>query len=1216
MKKLLPIIFMALCSQLAIAQPNWTRISNSPIPIGSGLSGVGYGYSSATGHLSDLSPVAAYSASNGTSSFVIVQYFDQSSYRWVEFGSNPEPSSPDPAYTIGNNSARLDIKMAIHPTNDDVYLAIYDQPTGNIVVRQFNGTSWSTLYTAIAASTLANTVSFDLKLSPSNVPHLLYNTSSPAGIVLVNCTNGVTINGNIATFEEGFGLTLTFMSTGDPVVAYGVSGVMNIKRLSAGVWTSVGTSGILNPNFSFNGLYIDEIGSNLVLAYVNNLNNLVTLQSPFSGSWTSFGTTTSSVSGTNRIFSACENGTGGLYIAYINSSGLGEVINVSNVSTGVLHNPSFTVSISSNISISKTETLQYPAVTTFSSGTYSLYQPCQNIAPTITIPPTSIGALCVGQSAVFNANGTGVNTTIGPVLFAWEESGNIVGTTPTLTIPNVVAGDVGRNFILQLRDHCGLETSSTPVSITGPISAITLNAGADLDVCAGASVGISANISGGTPSYSHNWSSISGGTLNSVSTLTPLFTAGTIAGVNTLTLTSIDNNGCTATDNVQVTVLPIPLVNAGADQSLCITSGALNLSGSSTGTSFLWSGGSGTYTNNTLLNPQYIPSASDYTLGLVTFTLTGINGPCLNTDAVTFTIEEAPILDAGLALSVCATSTPNVPLIGSILQGSPTTFWSTSGAGTIANASNPSTIYTFTTPERSGGGGTIVFTLNASPGAICPATSDAFVVTYEGTPTLNAGTDLTICNDRIELSTASTTPTKGVTWSSSSATGVFIPSDGLLNPTYLLQADDISNGFVTLSLNSIPGICPAINDNIVVTINNASIPTINAGSDQVISTTNATINGVLSGAGTLSWSSTGTGSFTAANSATPIYTFSAEDQNEGMVAVFAKVIGNAPCENYFDLDTLILRFDSPNSISGTIARANARMVLLKKLNGFFEPVNIITAAANGSYTFDKVGSGEFLVYYFDENNRAVYNGSVTDWKAASPIVISTGSSTVNISALTDITLAPSIIAQYLSGDDRIVGTILLNLSSLSFVSARTADAGDEKPLQDATVYLLTEDGTRLGSTTTDANGTYSFSGLNGETYSIEVEYPSTVYDVPPASTVTLDGDDVTVDAVNAAMIKSRASSTQSGANSAMSYHNVSLYPNPAQNYVELKGVNAEEVTELVWMDVSGQIVFKSEFTKLSAQSISVSVPNLEMGTYILKWKEAGLSYSAPVVISK
>lgn len=1216
MKKLLPIIFLALCCQFAIAQPIWLPLQLGPVAKSPQHQFNGYTHCSGTAYLSDGTPVMAYTAVEaGVATRVVVLKWDLNTYQWMEFGTDPDPQTINPAYEVFNATVNINVQLKVDVLTNFIYLAVYNDISGTVVVRMFDGTVWGSRYISPAITYASTKVSFDLEINPiTGIPYLAI-CRADGNVAVYDCFGASQVGLDVQSGIPAGAIDLSFTSTQEILIAYTNASSILVERFNGISWVLVG-GGAAAVTTRKDAFVIEELGTDMVLVYLNSSDQLTAVSSN-GGPWGAYGGTPRTMSNTTGIIRGVKNNAGSIdIIASRASDHLPEALRLNSTNIIQLFNTGFNGIPMNNMSIASSASGRL-SISAFDGTNYFLFQTCENSPPILSTPPSSVGPLCAGSNANFTAVATGFNLSQGPLFYEWFLNGTTsIALGENLTVFNVAPGDESNSYNIVVTDHCGLQTSSIPVSITGPISAITLDAGADLDVCAGASVGIGANISGGTPSYTHNWSSISGGTLNSVSTLTPLFTAGTIAGVNILTLTSTDNNGCTATDDVQITVLPIPLVNAGADQSLCITSGSLNLAGSSTGTSFLWSGGSGTYTNNTLLNPQYIPSASDYTTpGQVTFTLTGINGPCLNTDAVTFTIEEAPILFAGTDVSICATSTPNIPLTGSILQGNPSVFWSTSGAGTIANSTSLSTTYTFTTPERAGSGGTIVFTLNALAGAICPATSDAAIVTYEGTPTLNPGTDVTICGDRFELSTAITTPTKGVFWTSSSS-GAFIPDDRLLNPTYLISPADIATGSVDLTLNSVANICPTTSESFTLTLNNATIPTINAGSDQVISTTNATINGVLSGAGTLSWSSTGTGSFTAANSATPIYTFSAEDQNEGMVAVFAKVIGNAPCENYFDLDTLILRFDSPNSISGTIARANARMVLLKKLNGFFEPVNIITAAANGSYTFDKVGTGEFLIYYFDENNRAVYNGSVTDWKAASPIVISTGSSTVNISALTDITLTPSIIAQYLSGNDRIVGTVLLNFSSLSFVSARTADAGDEKPLQDATVYLLTEDGTRLGSTTTDANGTYSFSGLNGETYSIAVEYPSTVYDVPPPTTVTLDGDAVTVDAVNAAMIKSRAASTQPNAGSQSSYHNVNVYPNPAQDFIELKGLNPEEVTELAWLNVSGQVVFKSEFIKLSAQSISVSVPNLETGTYLLKWKEAGLTYSAPVVIRK
>jgi hypothetical protein len=144
-----------------------------------------------------------------------------------------------------------------------------------------------------------------------------------------------------------------------------------------------------------------------------------------------------------------------------------------------------------------------------------------------------------------------------------------------------------------------------------------VNAGVDQALC----IGSTATLTGaGATTYSWN-----NGVANGVS-FTP-------AATNTYTVTGTDVNGCINTDQVVVTVNPLPLVNAGPDISVCTaTPVTLNGSGASI---YVWSGG---ITNGVAFTPA----------ATTTYTLTGtdVNG-CVNTDAVTVTVLSTAPINAG-----------------------------------------------------------------------------------------------------------------------------------------------------------------------------------------------------------------------------------------------------------------------------------------------------------------------------------------------------------------------------------------------------------------------------------------------------------------------------------------------------------------------------------------------------------------------------------------
>ncbi len=105
------------------------------------------------------------------------------------------------------------------------------------------------------------------------------------------------------------------------------------------------------------------------------------------------------------------------------------------------------------------------------------------------------------------------------------------------------------------------------------------------------------------------------------------------SGTQTVTYTYTDANGCTNTDNQQITIFNLPIVNAGSDITLC-EGESVTLSGSGA-TSYTWNNG---VTNNQSFTPA---------VGPVVYTVTGTdaNG-CVGTDAVSVTVVDMPDAEA------------------------------------------------------------------------------------------------------------------------------------------------------------------------------------------------------------------------------------------------------------------------------------------------------------------------------------------------------------------------------------------------------------------------------------------------------------------------------------------------------------------------------------------------------------------------------------------
>lgn len=118
---------------------------------------------------------------------------------------------------------------------------------------------------------------------------------------------------------------------------------------------------------------------------------------------------------------------------------------------------------------------------------------------------------------------------------------------------------------------------------------------------------------------------------------------------STYTLIVQDNIGCEATDEMTLTVNPLPLANAGPNHEICIGESVV-LQGSG-GTVYQWSPAVD-LDDATAQLPISTPSND------ITYTLTVTdNNQCVNTDQVTVTVNPLPIVDAGLDSMICESGT-------------------------------------------------------------------------------------------------------------------------------------------------------------------------------------------------------------------------------------------------------------------------------------------------------------------------------------------------------------------------------------------------------------------------------------------------------------------------------------------------------------------------------------------------------------------------------
>jgi len=202
------------------------------------------------------------------------------------------------------------------------------------------------------------------------------------------------------------------------------------------------------------------------------------------------------------------------------------------------------------------------------------------------------------------------------------------------------------------------------------------------------------------------------------------------------------------------------------------------------------------------------------------------------------------------------------------------------------------------------------------------STHQLLVVVNQNPSQVNAGTDETICRTQQNITlSGSATNFSSVLWTTS-GTGVFNNAT-IFNPVYTPSIADRENGSVVLTLSALPlSDCSlVVSDEKILTI--LPLPSVNAGPDKSVCKGSNVMLDAATAAGysTITWSSTGTGTFSNKYILNPQYFPSATELSNGSCNLKITINALSPCTGTAN-DQIKITFIPPPTATGPPSRKN------------------------------------------------------------------------------------------------------------------------------------------------------------------------------------------------------------------------------------------------------------------------------------------------------
>lgn len=509
----------------------------------------------------------------------------------------------------------------------------------------------------------------------------------------------------------------------------------------------------------------------------------------------------------------------------------------------------------------------------------------------------AVTTACAPATIAFRDSSSG-----GPTNWIWTISN---GQTSNVQNPTFTFNTPGTYTVKLVASNSSTADSLTRTNYIIIKETPDVKAGADVSICKGETANLLA--SGGT---TYQWT---GGPAAAAYPVSPTTTTSYIVTGTT--------NGCSKADTVVVTLKTTPTANAGNDVTICIGQSTTLLA--SGGTSYAWSNGV-----NAASNPVSPASTTSYIV-----TVTNAEG-CSSKDTVVVTVSAPPVANAGADVAICEGQ--NTVLTAS---GGSTYLWNT-GESSASITVSPATTNTYSVVVSVGN---------------CSST-DSVKVTVNSAPSIDAGSDQTICKGASATLTAT-------------ASGTVLWSTGESTLSINVSPNETTKYFVTVTSGS--GTCASRTDS--VTVNVTQAPTVSLGEDVAVCTgASATLN--ASGADSYTWS----------NGATTTSIIVSPE-----TATFYSVTGcSAACPALCTTDSVEVDVLSPPVADFTAVVSGQSVTFTNASTGAttynwsFGQSGASSTETNPSHTYS--GNGTFAV------TLTADNGACSDSKTDSVTIVNTG----------------------------------------------------------------------------------------------------------------------------------------------------------------------------------------------------------------------------------